>query len=195
MALDVTRRDAMNTAGGPRVAQRQEGANLARSRASTDAGADAVLRRATVSAISRRGTWGFAEILLAGVILAIATSAGLVLGLYVLPREPVAIPELEPAVRVGEESGFPVGASRVQNWGDRIILVVREGERRYYALEGTSPLDGCILRWDPESLRVVSPCAYVVFDLHGNVVEGLTTVPLRRYSAFVRSGVVYVTEG
>jgi nitrite reductase/ring-hydroxylating ferredoxin subunit len=131
---------------------------------------------------------------MAGVILAVVTFVGLVLGLYVLPREPLVISELEPAVRIGEEIRFPVGASRVQNWGERIILVVRQSEDRYYALEGTSPLDGCILRWDPESLRVVSPCTHVVFDLHGNVVEGLTTVPLRRYSAVVRGGIVYVTE-
>lgn len=147
-----------------------------------------------MSVTSRQGTWGFAEILLAGVILTTATGAALVLGLYVLPQEPLVIRELEPAVRVAEESGFPVGASRVQNWGDRILLVVRQSEGRYYALQGTSPLDGCILRWDPDALRIVSPCAYVVFDLHGNVVEGLTTVPLRRYSAFVLNGVVYVTE-
>jgi nitrite reductase/ring-hydroxylating ferredoxin subunit len=147
-----------------------------------------------LSVIPKRGTWGFAEILLAGVILASAISGGLVLALYVLPREPLVMRELEPAVRIGPESAFPVGAHRVQNWGERIILVVRESEAQYYALQGTSPLDGCILRWDPESLRIVSPCAYVVFDLHGNVVEGLTTVPLRRYSAFVRGGVVYVTE-
>jgi hypothetical protein len=34
----------------------------------------------------------------------------------------------------------------------------------------------------------------VVYDLHGNVVRGLTTVPLLRYDAFVRQGAVYVTE-
>jgi hypothetical protein len=32
-----------------------------------------------------------------------------------------------------------------------------------------------------------------VYDLHGNVVRGLSTVPLQRYEVFVRSGVVYVT--
>lgn len=161
-------------------------------RADTETGAD--LGRGTLSVDSSRRTWGFPEVLMAGVILAVVTCVGLVLALYMLPREPLVLPELEPAVRIGAQSGFPVGASRVQNWGERVILVVRQSEERYYALEGTSPLDGCILRWDPESLRVVSPCAYVVFDLHGNVVEGLTTVPLRRYSAVVRSGVVYVTE-
>jgi len=40
----------------------------------------------------------------------------------------------------------------------------------------------------------VSPCSYLVYDLHGNVVRGLTTVPLRRYGVFVREGIVYVTE-
>ena len=142
----------------------------------------------------RRG-WGFTEILFAGVIAALATCGGLVAGLYVLPREPLVLPELAPAVRVADEREFPVGSSRRVAWGERLILVVRAGERRYYAVEGTSPLDGCILEWDPESSRVVSPCTYLLYDLHGNVVAGLSTVPLHRYATFVRDGVVYVTEG
>jgi hypothetical protein len=43
-------------------------------------------------------------------------------------------------------------------------------------------------------LRVVSSCSYVVYDLHGNVVRGLTRVPLQRFAVFVRQGAVYVTE-
>ncbi len=70
---------------------------------------------------------------------------------------------------------------------------MRSEEGQYFALEGTSPLDGCILTWDRESLRVISTCTWVVYDLHGNVVEGLTTVPLRRYSVFVRNGIIYAT--
>ena len=60
-------------------------------------------------------------------------------------------------------------------------------------MQGTSPTDGCILRWDPESLRVVSPCAHLIYDLFGNVVTGLSTAPLQRYEVFVRGEFVYVT--
>lgn len=143
----------------------------------------------------RHSERGFDELLLGGVILLMVTGAGLGVGLYLLPREPLTVPELRPAVRVARETDFPVGTSRVQNWGDQIILIVRTEEEQYFALEGTSPLDGCILRWDLESLRVVSPCTYVVYDLHGNVVAGLTTVPLHRYAVLVRDGLVYVTGG
>ena len=80
------------------------------------------------------------------------------------------------------------------NWGDEIILVMRTGEQSFAALEAVAPNDGCILRWDPTSLRVLSPCSYLVYDLHGNVVRGLTTVPLRRFAVFVRDGIVYVTR-
>jgi nitrite reductase/ring-hydroxylating ferredoxin subunit len=139
-------------------------------------------------------TWqpGFNEYLLGGVILLAVVLAGLGVAGYLLPGDHLAVPELQPAVRVAS-ADMPDSASRVITWGSRVVLVVRNGDE-FAALQGTSPIDGCILEWDRASARVVSPCSYVVYDLHGNVVRGLTTVPLLRYDAFVRQGAVYVTE-
>lgn len=137
---------------------------------------------------------GFNEYLLAGVIVLTLVTVALGIVFYLLPGDYLQIPELQPTIRVVRESEFPVGASRVVSWGARIVLVVRAGDREYSALQGTSPIDGCILDWDAASLRVVSPCTYVVYDLHGNVVRGLTTVPLQRFAVFVRQGAVFVTE-
>jgi len=137
---------------------------------------------------------GFNEYLLAGVIVLTLVTVALGIVFYLLPGDYLQIPELQPTMRVVRESDFPVGASRVVSWGARIVLVVRAGDREYSALQGTSPIDGCILDWDAASLRVVSPCTYVVYDLHGNVVRGLTTVPLQRFAVFVRQGTVFVTE-
>ncbi len=137
---------------------------------------------------------GFNEYLLAGVVVLTLATMALGVAAYLLPGEYLQIPELQPAARVARQSDFPVGASRVLNWGTRVLLVVHAGDQEYAALQGTSPIDGCILEWDATSLRVVSPCSYVVYDLHGNVVRGLTTVPLQRYAVFVRQGAVYVTE-
>jgi len=135
----------------------------------------------------------FNEYLLGGIAVLTVVLAVLITVAYLLPGDYLQIPELQPAVRVAEQTDFPVGASRVVTWGPRIVLVVHSAEREYAALEGTSPLDGCILNWDPVSLRVVSPCRFLVYDLHGNVVRGLTTVPLQRYMVFLRQGSVYVT--
>ena len=148
--------------------------------------------------IARAGARGlflprFNELLLGGIVLLMLFGTAMGIALYVLPTAPLQIPELQPAIRVAREAEFPAGASRVVNWGERIILVVRSPDQGYVALQGTSPMDGCILRWDVDALRVVSPCSYVVYDLFGNVVTGLSTAPLQRYSVFVRSGFVYVT--
>lgn len=137
---------------------------------------------------------GFNEYLLVGVVILTIVTVALGIGFYLLSGDYLQIPELQPAVRVVREPEFPVGASRVVNWGSRVILVVRAGEGEYSALQGTSPIEGCILDWDAASLRVVSPCTHVVYDLHGNVVRGLTTVPLQRFAVFVRQGAVYVTD-
>jgi hypothetical protein len=142
---------------------------------------------------SGRWMWGFNEYLLGGVVVLMLASIVIGIGLYLLPPEQLQLAELQPAYRVAREADFPVGASRLVNWGDRTVLTIRTGEQAYAALQGTAPSDGCILSWDPTSLRVYSPCSYLVYDLHGNVVRGLTTVPLQRYAVFVRAGVVYVT--
>jgi nitrite reductase/ring-hydroxylating ferredoxin subunit len=116
----------------------------------------------------------------------------LVVGLYALPGEHLELPELLPGMRVARESDFPVGASRVVSWGDQVILVIRNDDHSYSALQGASPQDGCILEWDSAARRVVSPCSHLVFDIRGNVVKGLTNAPLGRYSVFTRGGVVFV---
>ena len=146
----------------------------------------------SMSSTANEKSFSFTGLILKGVILFALTFAGLVTVLFLLPPEHLRLPALQPAVRVAAVEDFPVGASRVVSWGDDVILVVR-GEGSFYALQGTSPYDGCILRWEVESSRVVSPCSYVVYDLRGNVVVGLSRVPLRPYTAFLRGGTVYVT--
>ena len=141
---------------------------------------------------ARRKGLGLSGLALVGVILFSVTFAGIVTAVFLLPPEHLRIPELQPAVRVANETDFPVGASRIVAWGDEPILVVR-GSERFWAVQGTSPADGCILRWEAESLRVVSPCTYVVYDLRGNVVSGLSLIPLKPFTAFVRRGTLYVT--
>ena len=136
---------------------------------------------------------GFNEYLLTGIVVLMLAGVILGLSLYLLPSPHLELAELQPAFRVARTADLPIGASRILNWGDRIVLVVRTSEDGFTALQGIAPSDGCILRWDPESLHVVSPCSHLVYDLHGNVVRGLTTVPLHRYAVFVRQGVVYVT--
>jgi nitrite reductase/ring-hydroxylating ferredoxin subunit len=147
-----------------------------------------------MSQVTDRSGPGFTDLLLLGVALLMLTAAGLGVALYAWPGERLQLPELEPSLRVARVADLPVGGSRVVNWGARIILVVRSGDSTYFALGAVSPVDGCILRWDAEALRVVSPCGYVVYDQTGNVVVGLTREPLERYAVAVREGVVYVTE-
>ena len=113
---------------------------------------------------------------------------------YTVPPEHLVIPQHEVAVRVAREESFPVASSRMVTWGDLAILVVRHEESQYAALQGVSPVDGCLLRWEAESMSVISPCGHVVYNLRGRAVEGLTTEPLQRYAVFVRNGIVYVTR-
>lgn len=123
---------------------------------------------------------------------------GLMLGLFILlyaiPAEHLTLPDRQNSLRMGRVEAIPVGGSRVNNWGDEIVLLVRVSEDEFAAVQGTSTLDGCILRWDAEAFRVVSPCGHQLYDLRGRAVEGLTTRPLRRYDVSVQRGLVFVTR-
>lgn len=137
---------------------------------------------------------GFDEILLIGVILLTVTAVLIGIWLYITPSENLEIPELQPVIRVARVEDFPVGSSRVRNWGSRTIMIVRPDSSRFVALQGTSPADGCVLRWDEEALRLFSPCRHAEYDLKGDVIAGLSTQALQRYSVSVRDGVLYVSE-
>jgi nitrite reductase/ring-hydroxylating ferredoxin subunit len=136
----------------------------------------------------------FARILLAGIVLLMLVGGVMAVLLYLIPPPPLQLAELQPAFRVSAVADLPIGGSRLINWGDEAILVVRVDAQSFAALQATAPSDGCILRWDATSMRIVSPCSYLVYDLGGNVVRGLTTVPLERYTVFVRDDVVYVAR-
>jgi len=135
----------------------------------------------------------FNEWLLGGVVALMLAGAALSVALYSLPVPHLQLAELQPSIRVARVGDFPTGGSRIANWGDDVILVIRTGEATYTAIEGVSPLDGCILEWDNAAMLVRSPCADVAYDLHGNVVRGLTRIPLKRFTVFVRQDAVHVT--
>jgi len=126
-----------------------------------------------------------------GVVFLVALG---VAALYTIPPEHLIIPQHEMATRVARLQDFPVGSSRLETWGEDAILVVRRDENAFAALQGVSPVDGCILNWDPEALRVTSPCGHQVYNLRGHVVEGLTTESLQQYRVFLRNDIVYVTR-
>ena len=142
----------------------------------------------------REPTLDVNSVLLIAVIVLMVAGMLLVVALYGQPAERLEIPEVQPAVRVSQEESFPVGASRLVRWGHRPVLVVRLAVREYVALEGASPNDGCVLEWEEAASRIVSPCTYVVYDVDGSVVTGLSTTPLQRYPVFVRDGTVYVAR-
>lgn len=148
----------------------------------------------TAHAMGDTDEWspGFSEYLLGGIVVLMVVGALLAVFLYLLPPEQLQLPELQPAFRIAPVASIPVNGSRVVRWGDKIVLVVRPDTESFAALEGTAPTDGCILHWDPTAMRVASGCEYIVYDLHGNVVKGVTTVPLKTYPTYVRDGVVYV---
>jgi nitrite reductase/ring-hydroxylating ferredoxin subunit len=136
----------------------------------------------------------FESILLIGLLMLLALLLGLFAIFYAMPADHLTLPDRQSALRMGRVEEIPVGSSRVNNWGEEVVLLVRVTEDEFRAVQGTSTLDGCILGWDSVALRVVSPCGYQLYDLRGRAVEGLTTRPLKRYGVSVQRGLVFVTR-
>jgi nitrite reductase/ring-hydroxylating ferredoxin subunit len=140
---------------------------------------------------SRRG---FESILMVGLLVLLGLMLAVFALFYAVPADHLVLPDKQSAFRMGRAGEIPIGESRVSNWGEEIVLLVRVSEDEFRAVQGTSTLDGCILDWDADALRVVSPCGYQVYDLRGRAVDGLTTRPLRRYEVSVQRGLVFVTR-
>jgi nitrite reductase/ring-hydroxylating ferredoxin subunit len=136
----------------------------------------------------------FESILMIGLLVLLGFMLAVFAVFYAVPADHLELPERQSAFRMGRADDIPIGESRVSNWGEEIILLVRVAEDEFRAVQGTSTLDGCILDWDADALRVVSPCGYQVYDLRGRAVVGLTTRPLRRYEVSVQRGLVFVTR-
>lgn len=134
------------------------------------------------------------RVALSGVVLVIVASFALIGVFFLVPPEYLRIADIQAVTRVAPEAEFGVGTSRLVFLGDAPVLVVRRTENEYDAVQGNAPTDGCYLQWDEEALHVVSPCTYLVYDLRGNLIEGLTTQPLHRYRVFTRDQVVYVAN-
>ncbi|MBK5096766.1 MAG: Rieske (2Fe-2S) protein [Gemmatimonadetes bacterium] len=137
---------------------------------------------------------GFESLLITGLLVLLGLMLSLFAVLYAIPAEHLTLPDRQSALRMGSIDDISVGGSRVNNWGDEIVLLVRISVDEFYAIQGTSTLDGCILDWDQQAFRVVSPCGHQMYDLRGRAVEGLTTRPLRRYDVSVQRGLVFVTR-
>jgi nitrite reductase/ring-hydroxylating ferredoxin subunit len=137
---------------------------------------------------------GLESLLIIGLLLLLGLMLGLFTLLYAIPAEHLTLPDRQSSLRMGRVEAIPVGGSRVNNWGDEIVLLVRVSDDEFAAVQGTSTLDGCILEWDPAAFRVVSPCGYQLYDLRGRAVAGLATRPLRRYGVSVQRGLVFVTR-
>lgn len=136
--------------------------------------------------------WDFWDWCLAGLLAFGVTLAVVVWAVYAVPREPLVVPELQAAVRIGTLDDLPPGSARLHRWGGELVLVIRHLPDEITAVAAVSPHDGCVLRWDAQVRQVVSPCSYVVYNPRGGVVAGLSDRPLPTYRVQVRNGVVYL---
>ena len=141
------------------------------------------------------GDWDFWDWCLAGLSVFGVAVGFLIFLAFSLPQEPLVIPEVASSIRVAPLETFPENSARLERWGEQLILVVRSASGEVTAVEGRSPADGCVLRWDERLGRIESPCSFQLYNPYGFVVAGLDNRALRRYPVLIRDGVINIGSG
>jgi len=132
--------------------------------------------------------------LAAGLALFTALGAAFpVLGFLSPPRGALGAPDVVAAVAA---DGLEPGQARVVSDHERSVLLVRLAPDRFVALGAACTHEpDCRLVWDAARRLLTCPCHGDAFDIHGNVVRGPASLPLRSYPVervgeelFVRRG-------
>ncbi len=132
--------------------------------------------------------WDFWDWCMAGALTVGLVAAVLVTSLYLVPRHPLAVPELQSALRIGRADDFPSNSGSLQRWGRELIIVIRGPGGEFSAVRAVSPADGCVLRWDEVMQSITSPCSYAVYNQWGAAIRGLSNRALQTYPIENRDG-------
>lgn len=126
----------------------------------------------------------------------------LLLGLWGVGLFAGLVRYLRPAAGQHRRSELVIPAREVQNLavgkamliahGSQPIHLLRLGEREFLALSASCTHLRCVLEFDAADRVFICPCHDGQFDLNGNVLAGLPTVPLPSYRAAYRFGDVVI---
>ncbi len=112
---------------------------------------------------------------------------------YILPPERQAFNPGRLRLRVGRAADFAVGEGKQVLFAGEPVWVLRL-PKGFVALSALCTHRGCIVDYDEERRVLECPCHGGLFDLHGNVIAGLPSRPLRHLRAEVVGGEVFLRE-
>lgn len=151
-----------------------------------------LLSRSDYARVARR-RWLMAWLVrVLGVVVAVVGLVPVV-GFIRPPDSAVSLPD---QVLVGAVDDIPTDGSRLVRVDGRPVLVIRMEDGVLHALGATcSYTEECQLEWDPLRHQIICPCHGDVFDIFGNVLQGPSSIPLRRYAVEVVDGRIYLEAG
>jgi cytochrome b6-f complex iron-sulfur subunit len=84
-------------------------------------------------------------------------------------------------VSAGPAEPFEKSSARLVQGEGKPVLVLSLGDGRYKAFSAICTHLGCIVKWDPETRKILCPCHAGVFGADGKVVGGPPSRPLPEY--------------
>jgi nitrite reductase/ring-hydroxylating ferredoxin subunit len=113
-----------------------------------------------------------------------------ILGFLAPPEASVGVPD---QILVGAVGDIPENGARLVRFQSHPVLVICVEGGAYFALSATcSYTEECQLEWSAERHQIVCPCHGDVFDIFGNVLQGPSSIPLRRYAVEEIDGRLYL---
>lgn len=101
--------------------------------------------------------------------------------------------ELSGPQAVATVERFLPGSARTLRVHGESVIVIHDQPGHFYAVSAyCTYLQPCQLSWSEDRRQLLCPCHGGVFDVQGNVVDGPTNLPLRRFTVTVGGNTIFV---
>ena len=100
-------------------------------------------------------------------------------------------------LNLGRERDFIPGDSRILEYGDQRVIVVRSAQGIFYAVSAVCTHLGCSIRFEPKGDigEFACNCHNSRFALDGENVSGPATIPLQQFRVRIDQGNVVLSPG
>jgi Rieske Fe-S protein len=92
---------------------------------------------------------------------------------------PIASSKHSAGKELADKSAIPVGGGKIFKEEKVVVTQPKKGEFKAFSAICTHL--GCIVKWDPETRKILCPCHAGVFGADGKVVGGPPSRPLPEY--------------
>jgi len=98
------------------------------------------------------------------------------------------------SLKVGTIDEFPINSSKIVRFGRVPVILIRQDQDTFKALEATCTHLDCIVQYNQARKQIICACHNGVYDLNGKNISGPPPKPLSTYTVSIIDDQVMITE-